>query len=214
MIHQGIKDTLSIHNNATWNESGEDYNISSATQFFGVIQYTDAQKQPKLYNTQDDESKAARHEMYLGFGYDDLDIKAFGKLANKMVATQNVQMKTELANMVDKIREYARAFYLTTCNTIINKQDKLMKLDLSDLQTLEDKMLTIHSANSNIREKFVFQIHKDYYNNIEIGTAKHTLQDNATAEEIQAYLNGKFTPIESDFDNAINTANEISRYLK
>ncbi|UPA09782.1 hypothetical protein bhYOR_001088 (plasmid) [Borrelia nietonii YOR] len=213
MIHQGIKDPFNTHNNATWNEGKQDYIISGATQFFGVIQYTDAKKQKKLYNTQDDESKTARREMYLGFSYFPPYIEAFGKLASKMVATQNVQMKTELANMVDKIREYARAFYLTTCNTIIKKQDKLMKLDLNDLKTLRTKLRAICSSHNNINSKFISSIYNDYHEDIKIGTAKHQLKTTATAEEIQKYLKDKFTPIESDFDNAINTANEIAGIL-
>ncbi|AHH04541.1 Putative membrane spanning protein, partial (plasmid) [Borrelia nietonii YOR] len=154
-ITPGIKQTINTHTNTTWNEGKQDYIISGANQFFGVIQYTDAKKQKKLYNTQDDESKTARREMYLGFDYIDLNIEAFGKLASKMVAAQNVQMKTELANMVDKIREYARAFYLTTCNTIINKQDKLMKLDLNDLKTLRTNLQAIRSSHNNINSKFI-----------------------------------------------------------
>ncbi|AHH04341.1 Putative membrane spanning protein, partial (plasmid) [Borrelia nietonii YOR] len=151
-IIPAIKQKINIHTNTTWNEGKQDYIISGATQFFGVIQYTDAQKQPKLYNTQDDESKAARREMYLGFDYIDLDIKAFGKLASKMVAAQNVQMKTELANMVKKIRQYARAFYLTAYNTLINKKDKLMELDLNDLQILEEKFVTINSSEKRFTQ--------------------------------------------------------------
>ncbi|UPA09780.1 hypothetical protein bhYOR_001086 (plasmid) [Borrelia nietonii YOR] len=213
LIHQGIKDPLNTHNNATWNEGKQDYIISGATQFFGAIQYTDAQKQPKLYNTQDDESKTARREMYLGFDYFPPYIEAFGKLANKMVATQNVQMKTELTKMVDKIRQYARAFYFTAFNTLIKKQDKLMKLDLNDIKTLRTKLQSIRSASGYIDSKFIFPIEKDYRHNIEVGTAKHQLKTTATAEEIQKYLKDKFTPIESDFDNAINTANEIAGIL-
>ncbi|AMR75860.1 virulence associated lipoprotein [Borrelia hermsii] len=212
-MHQVIKDKINSHNNATWDEVGEDYNISGANQLFDVIQYTDAQKQQKLYNTQDDESKVARREMYLGLDYKKDYIKAFGALANKMVAAQNVQMKTELANMVDKIRQYARAFYFTAFNPLINKKDKLMELDLSDIETLGIKFQAIRSAYSNIFSKFVYSIYSDYDENIEIGTAKHTLQDNATAEEIQAYLNGKFTSNESYFDKIIMEATDIADIL-
>ncbi len=151
--------------------------------------------------------------MYLGFDYKKDYIKAFGALANKMVAAKNAQMKTELENMVDKIREYGRAFYFTAFNTLINKKDKLMKLDLSDLQTLEIKFEAIRSAYSNIFSTFVYSIYSDYDENIEIGTAKHTLQDNATAEEIQAYLKDKFTSNEPYFDKIIMEATDIADIL-
>ncbi|AHH04342.1 Putative membrane spanning protein, partial (plasmid) [Borrelia nietonii YOR] len=212
-IIPAIKQTINTHTNTTWNEGGEDYIISGANQFFGAIQYTDAQKQPKLYNTQDDESKTARREMYLGFGYSPPHIEAFGKLANKMVATQNVQMKTDLENMVDKIRKYSKAYYLTTYNTLNDKQDKLMKLALSDLQILKERFSEIDSSNSDINSKFVYSIAKDCHEDIKIGTAKHQLKTTATAEEIQKYLKDKFDSAESDFDNAINTANEIAGIL-
>ncbi|AHH04138.1 Putative membrane spanning protein (plasmid) [Borrelia nietonii YOR] len=211
-IIPAIKQTINIHTNTTWNEGKQDYIISGATQFFGVIQYTDAKKQKKLYNTQDDESKTARREMYLGFGYFPPYIEAFGKLANKMAATKNVQMKTELANMVDKIRQYARAYYLTAYNTLNDKQDKLMKLDLNDIETLRTKLQAIHSANNGINS-IISSIQKDYHEDIKIGTAKHQLKTTATAEEIQKYLKDKFDSAESDFDKAINTANEIAGIL-
>ncbi|UCP02037.1 hypothetical protein K9R62_04460 (plasmid) [Borrelia hermsii] len=212
-ITPGIKTKINTHTNTTWNEGKQDYNISGANQFFGAIQYTDAQKQPKLYNTQDDESKTARREMYLGFGYSPPHIEAFGKLANKMVAAQNVQMKTDLENMVDKIRKYSKAYYLTTYNTLNDKQDKLMKLALSDLQILKERFSEIDSSNSDINSKFVYSIAKDCHEDIKIGTAKHQLKTTATAEEIQDYLKDKFDSAESDFDNAINTANEIAGIL-
>nr|AGO68807.1 hypothetical protein BHA022 [Borrelia hermsii] len=213
LMHQGIKKSISIHNDTTWSEVGESYNLQTSAQFFGVIQYTDAKKQKKLYNTQDDESKTARREMYLAFEYLLPYIEAFGALANKMAAAQNVQMKTELTNMVKKIRQYARAFYLTACNPLIKKQDKLMELDLSDLQTLKAKVGAINTEYKNINFLFINSIYNDYYNNIEIGTAKHTLQDNATAEEIQAYLNGKFTSVESEFNTVIKEAPDVAGIL-
>ncbi|UPA09767.1 hypothetical protein bhYOR_001072 (plasmid) [Borrelia nietonii YOR] len=215
LIIPSIKRNINTHNNATWNEGTQNYNISGATQFFGAIQYTDAKKQKKLYNTQDDESKTARREMYLGFGYDDLAIEAFGKLASKMAATKNVQMETELENMVDKIRQYARAYYLIAFNTLINKKDKLMELALSDLQILKARFDAIHTTKSTISYNFTNSISNDYNLNIEVGTAdpKHTLQDNATAEEIQDYLKDKFTPAESDFDTIINEATKITGIL-
>ncbi|UPA09777.1 hypothetical protein bhYOR_001083 (plasmid) [Borrelia nietonii YOR] len=212
-IHQVIKDKINLHNNAAWNEVGEDYNISGANQLFDVIEYDNAQSQKTKYNVNNDESKTARREMYLGFDYEKDYIKAFGALANKMAAAQNVQMKTELANMVKKIRQYASAFYFTAFNPLINKKDKLMELDLSDIETLGTKFQAIRSASGNIFSKFVYSIYSNYDENIEIGTAKHTLQDNATAEEIQAYLNGKFTPIESYFDTVIKEAPDIAGIL-
>ncbi len=42
-MHQVIKDNINTHNDATWDEVAEDYNISGANQLFDVIQYTDAQ---------------------------------------------------------------------------------------------------------------------------------------------------------------------------
>ncbi|AHH14513.1 virulence associated lipoprotein, partial [Borrelia hermsii] len=208
-----IKQKINLHNHIAWDEYAEDYNISGSNQLFDVIEYDNAQSQKTKYNVNDNRSKTIRREMYLGFGYNVLAIKAFGALANKMVATKNVQMKTELENMVKKIRQYARAFYSTAYNTLINKKDKLMELDLNDLQILIQKFPTINSSDQKIYSAFVKPITNDYYNNIEIGTAKHTLQDNATAEEIQAYLNGKFTSNESEFNTVIDTANEIAGIL-
>ncbi|WP_025434280.1 CRASP family complement regulator-acquiring lipoprotein [Borrelia nietonii] len=213
LINLGIKRNITTHNNATWNEDKQKYNIKASNQLFGVIQYTDAQKQPKLYNTQDDESKTARREMYLGLRNISRIIKAFGALANKMVAAQNVQMKTDLENMVDKIRQYGTAFYLTAYNTLTDKQDKLMELDLNDLQTLKAKFKTINSSDKKIYSEFAYSIYDDHDKNIEVGTAKHTLQDNATAEEIQDYLNGKFTSVESDFDAIIKEALDVAGIL-
>ncbi|UPA09776.1 hypothetical protein bhYOR_001082 (plasmid) [Borrelia nietonii YOR] len=215
LINLGIKRNINTHNDATWNEDEQRYNMKAPNQLFDVIQYTDAKKQKKLYNTQDDESKAARREMYLGLRNTSSIIKAFGGLANKMVATQNVQMKTELTKMVDKIRQYGTAFYLTAYNTLIKKQDKLMELNLSDLQTLKAKFVTINSSNKKIYSTFTSSIEKDYDKNIKIGTAdpKHKLKTTATAEEIQKYLNDKFTPNESEFDAIIKEAPDVAGIL-
>ncbi|AHH14751.1 CRASP family complement regulator-acquiring lipoprotein, partial [Borrelia hermsii] len=144
---------------------------------------------------------------------DNLAIEAFGKLASKMVAAQNVQIKTELENMIDKIREYGKAYHLTAYNTLINKQDKLMELDLSDLQTLKEKFKTINSTRDNIYSKFAYSIYINYHEDTEIGTAKHQLKTTATAEEIQAYLNGKFTSNESEFDKVIKEALDVAGIL-
>ncbi|UCP01887.1 virulence associated lipoprotein (plasmid) [Borrelia hermsii] len=213
LIIPSIKNNISTYNDATWDEVAQKYNIQASNQLFGVIQYTDAKKQPKLYNLQDDKSKTARREMYLGFGYIALDIQAFGALANKMIAAKNAQMKTDLENMVDKIREYGTAYYLTAFNTLIKKQDKLMKLDLSDLQTLKVKFDEVNSTDNKIYSAFANSIEEDYNKNIEIGTAKHTLQDNATAEEIQKYLKDKFTPVKPDFDKIIKEATDVAGIL-
>ncbi|AMR75856.1 virulence associated lipoprotein [Borrelia hermsii] len=215
LINQGIKDNINTHNDTTWNEAAGGYNIQASNQLFGVIQYTDAQKQQKLYNLQDNESKTARREMYLGFDYFPPYIEAFGKLANKMVSTQNVQMKTDLENMVDKIREYGTAYYLTAFNTLIKKQDKLMGLDLGDLQTLKEKFNEINLANTEISHEFTYLIYYNYDKNIEVGTAdpKHQLQTTATAEEIQDYLKDRFNSAESDFDAIIKEATDIANIL-
>ncbi|WP_025406990.1 CRASP family complement regulator-acquiring lipoprotein [Borrelia hermsii] len=210
-----IKDNIDTHNDTTWDEVAQKYNIQASDQLFGVTQYTDAQGNKKLYNLQDDKSKTARREMYLGLDYKKNYIKAFGALANKMIATKNVQMKTELANMVKKIRQYARAFYLTAFNTLINKKDKLLKLDLSDLQTLKAKFWGISSTYRDI-SFHLSSIYNDYDKDIEVGTAspkKNQLQTTATAEEIQKYLKDKFNPIESYFNTIIKEATEIAGIL-
>ncbi|AMR75855.1 virulence associated lipoprotein [Borrelia hermsii] len=213
LIVPSIKDNINIYNSITWNEAAEAYDISGANQLFDVIEYDNAQSQKTKYNGNDDESKTTRREMYLGFGYIALDIQAFGALANKMIAAKNAQMKTDLENMVDKIREYGTAYYLTAFNTLIKKQDKLMKLDLSDLQTLKVKFDEVNSTDNKIYSAFANSIEEDYNKNIEIGTAKHTLQDNATAEEIQKYLKDKFTPVKPDFDKIIKEATDVAGIL-
>ncbi|AMR75857.1 CRASP family complement regulator-acquiring lipoprotein [Borrelia hermsii] len=200
-----IKDNIDTHNDTTWDEDAQGYNIKASNQLFGVIQHTDAQGNKKLYNAQDDGSKTARREMYLGFDYKKNYIKAFGALANKMIAAKNAQMKTDLENMVDKIREYARAYYLTAFNTLIKKKDKLLKLDLSDLQTLKAKFWGMSSTYRDI-SFHLSSIYNDYDKDIKVGTAKHQLQTTATAEEIQKYLKDKFKPIEAYFNTIINTA--------
>ncbi|WP_025406988.1 virulence associated lipoprotein [Borrelia hermsii] len=216
LIIPSIKNNINTYNDATWDEVAQQYNIQASNQLFGVIQYTDAQKQPKLYNLQDDKSKTARREMYLGFGYIALDIQAFGALANKMIAAKNAQMKTDLENMVDKIREYGTAYYLTAFNTLIKKQDKLMKLDLSDLQTLKVKFDEVNSTDNKIYSAFANSIEEDYNKDIEIGTAspkKNQLKTTATAEEIQKYLKDKFTPVKPDFDKVIKEATDVAGIL-
>ncbi|UCP01885.1 virulence associated lipoprotein (plasmid) [Borrelia hermsii] len=213
LIVPSIKDNINIYNSITWNEAAETYDISGANQLFDVIEYDNAQSQKTKYNGNDDESKTTRREMYLGFGYNKNYIKAFGALANKIAATKNVQMKTELENMVKKIREYGTAYHLTAFNTLINKKDKLLKLDLSDLQILKARFDAIHPTEITILFTFKDTIYSDYELNIEVGTAKHTLQDNATAEEIQKYLKDKFTSVEPDFAKVIEEAPKIAGIL-
>ncbi|AMR75853.1 CRASP family complement regulator-acquiring lipoprotein [Borrelia hermsii] len=213
LIVPSIKDNINIYNSITWNEAAEAYDISGANQLFDVIEYDNAQSQKTKYNGNDDESKTTRREMYLGFGYNKNYIKAFGALANKIAATKNVQMKTELENMVKKIREYGTAYHLTAFNTLINKKDKLLKLDLSDLQILKARFDAIHPTEITILFTFKDTIYSDYELNIEVGTAKHTLQDNATAEEIQKYLKDKFTSVEPDFAKVIEEAPKIAGIL-
>ncbi|AMR75854.1 CRASP family complement regulator-acquiring lipoprotein [Borrelia hermsii] len=214
IIIPAIKTNIDIYNSTTWDETAEAYDISGANQLFDVIEYDNAQSQKTKYNGNDDESKTTRREMYLSLHYISSIIKAFGALANKMVAAKNAQMKTELENMVDKLRKQGKAFYFTAYNTLITKQDKLLKLDLSDLQTLKVKFDAINSANKKIYPAFVKPITNDYYKNIEIGTAKHTLQDNATAGEIQTYLKDKFNSAEPHFNTIINEATDIANILK
>nr|AGO68805.1 hypothetical protein BHA020 [Borrelia hermsii] len=215
LIVPSIKDNINIYNSITWNEAAEAYDISGANQLFDVIEYDNAQSQKTKYNGNDDESKTTRREMYLGFGYIALDIQAFGALANKMIAAKNAQMKTDLENMVDKIREYGTAYYLTAFNTLIKKQDKLMGLDLGDLQTLKEKFNEINLANTEISHEFTYLIYYNYDKNIEVGTAdpKHQLQTTATAEEIQDYLKDRFNSAESDFDAIIKEATDIANIL-
>ncbi|WP_025406989.1 virulence associated lipoprotein [Borrelia hermsii] len=216
IIVLGIKSNIDIHDSTTWDEDKQGYALKASYQLFGVIQYTNAQKQQKLYNLQDDESKTARREMYLGLDYNSKFIKPFGALANKMIAAKNVQMKTDLENMVDKIRKYAKAYYLTAYNTLIKKQDKLMELGLSALQTLKAKFDEINLADTKIFYGFTDSIYNDYKNDIEIGTAfpkKNQLQSTATPEEIQNYLNGKFTSVTSDLNKGIDTATDIADIL-
>ncbi|AHH13055.1 Putative membrane spanning protein (plasmid) [Borrelia hermsii YBT] len=216
LIVPSIKDNINIYNSTTWNEVTQAYDISSANQLFDVIEYDNAQSQKTKYNGNDDESKTTRREMYLAFDYKKNYIKAFGALANKMAATKNVQMKTELENMVKKIREYGTAYHLTAFNTLINKKDKLLKLDLSDLQILKARFDAIHPTERTIFFKFKDTIYSDYELNIEVGTAspkKNQLQTTATAEEIQKYLKDKFTSVEPDFDKVIEEAPKIAGIL-
>ncbi|UPA09766.1 hypothetical protein bhYOR_001071 (plasmid) [Borrelia nietonii YOR] len=191
---QQVETELNTHNDTAWDEAGEAYDISGANQLFDTIEYDNAQGQKTKYNVNNDESKAARREMYLAFAYEKDYIKTFGALANKMTAqAAPPEMKGILEKIVDKMRKYAKDSYLTAFNTLTSKKDKLMELTLSDLKILKTKFHILLASKTNLKSA-ADVIKEDYDNDIEIGTVspnKNKIKTTATAEEIKQYLEDK-----------------------
>ncbi|BDU63322.1 hypothetical protein BOFE_08620 (plasmid) [Candidatus Borrelia fainii] len=208
-----VTQVLTTQNDNNWDENAQGYNLFDPNQLFAVTQHTpQGQAVAKLYNANDEDSKAARREIYLAFEYNKDYIEAFGALANKMAAnaTATPAMKTTLEDILNSMREYANAYYLTAFYTLNNKKDEIEKLSLDTLKTLHNKVNEIQKAKTNIVNA-VNKIKEDYDTDKAIGkaTPQNKLKTTATATEIRDYLESKKGAFEPDFNIIKNTSNEI-----
>ncbi|AHH11171.1 hypothetical protein bcCo53_001125 (plasmid) [Borrelia coriaceae] len=223
-----ITKIMEIHNDAT---KAEMPSLLEANGLFGVTKYKNKAGADTLYNANDDESKKNRKEVYLALEYSERLINDFAVLANRMAAVNDNSINTALTTIVNKMSEYARAYYKSTVLERIRKlneedANKLSELSLDDLKKLKTNLDTIETSHRNLQHA-VMAIKQDYDDDIEVGTvpaggaggaggaaARHRLKTNATATETADYFVGKKDQFENDLNNLIKAVNEVNKLLK
>ncbi|UPA18939.1 virulence associated lipoprotein [Borrelia puertoricensis] len=216
---QIVTPILRAHNDNTWDEDAQGYNLSGPDQLFDVIEHNNYQGQAaKRYNTNDDDSKVVRREVYLAFEYNKEYINAFATLFNKIAKEMRKTfyvryVKNTLENIMKDIREYAQAYYLQAFDMINKKKDELEKLSLDNLNILHNE---IQEAKTNI-VNVVHKIKEDYDKDIEVGNniPRNKLRTTANSVEIQMYLESKSKQgeFEKNLNTIKNTASKIMKIL-
>ncbi|WP_434757060.1 virulence associated lipoprotein (plasmid) [Borrelia puertoricensis] len=217
---QTITPILRVHNDNTWDEDAQGYNLSGQGQIFSAIDHHITLPTGRVVSKGYvfDESKAARREVYLAFEYNKDYLNAFATIANKLVkyARGDYPTNEHVRKLVLSIREYAKAYYLQAFDTINNKKDELEKLSLENLNTLHNKINAIQEAKTNI-VNIAHKIKEDYDAKIKVGsgTLQSEVQTYAHSLAIYDYIASKIK--EGEFEKNLNTikqeANEIINIL-
>ncbi|WP_038366962.1 virulence associated lipoprotein [Borrelia duttonii] len=216
LIPNKVLSILAVHHNATWDEDAAGYNLKGADELFNKISYTSASGTSALYdgttaNSDADVSKAARREVYLACEYKSDFIKAFASVINRVVSVAaNV---SALGDLVLKIREYAKAYYIDVYDTLEKKLGNLESLSGTDIKILKTRLGELEAAQKALRDNVIQPIVDSYNKNESIvaGSADHHLKNAATTvAEIVAYGNTKLT----SFDTQRNRIIDISKKIK
>ncbi|UPA18940.1 virulence associated lipoprotein (plasmid) [Borrelia puertoricensis] len=212
-----VTQILKVHNDNNWDETAQGYNLSGKDQLFDVIYHEFAANKFAEYNKNDDESRAARREVYLAFEYNKDYINAFGTLVNRLAESvrdgspYSYYISHGLEGIVNGIREYAKAYYLQAFNKINNKKDELKKLSLNKLKILLNKINTIKDAKTNIVNA-AHKIKEDYDKDIPTGRIGR-LRTYTFDRNLQRYLNRKLDKVAKDLKIIKKTANTIMNIL-
>ncbi|UPA18938.1 virulence associated lipoprotein [Borrelia puertoricensis] len=219
---QTVTPILRAHNDNTWDEDAQGYNLSGKNQIFYAIDHVvtipNGSVIVKGYDDNDADSKTARREVYLALEYNKEYLNAFATITNKVArhAKADPTLREKVSKPVLSMREYAKAYYLQAFDTINNKKDELEKLSLENLNTLHNKINAIKEAKTNIIN-IAHKIKEDYDAKIKVGsgTLQSEVKNYAQASAIYDYIANKLK--EGEFEKNLNTikqeANEIINIL-
>ncbi|WP_041177809.1 virulence associated lipoprotein [Borrelia duttonii] len=219
LIPHSVLRILGVHHNATWDEDTAGYNLKGADELFNKISYTSASGTSVLYdgttpNSDADVSKAARREVYLACEYKSDFIKAFASVINRLALVPAATGRLE--DLILKIREYAKAYYIDVYDTLQKKLGKLDTLSLADVESLRTRLIELEEAKKELRDEAIQPIIRAYINDESIveGSADHHLKNVATTvDEILEYGNKKLTGFETRRNKIISISEQIKGIL-
>ncbi|WP_235047996.1 virulence associated lipoprotein [Borrelia hispanica] len=217
---------LGYHNDANWN--GE---VANAADFAGVLAVfanvphrVDGQTE-FLYNgtkiggtaagDASAEGKAVRKEIYLALHYESSFIIDFGIVFNKFINSPALVTKhaKELKEFFEKIRNYARAYYIDAYGTLRSKLGKLNSLSLDEARSLSAKLGQLESARVKLISGVIAQVKSDLNNSSPRAGGVHLKGSATTADQIKTYWESKSATFDADCAEIIRISGEIKGVL-
>ncbi|WP_025401374.1 virulence associated lipoprotein [Borrelia crocidurae] len=219
LIPHSVLRILGVHNNATWDEDTAGYGLKGANELFNKISYQSASGTPVLYdgttpNSDADVSKAARREVYLACEYNSNFIKAFASVINRVASLPEATAKLE--ELVLKIRDYAKAYYIDVYYTLNKNLGNLGTLSLADVESLRTRLIELEETKKELIDGEIQPIIKAYINDESIvtGVADHHLKNAATTvNEIVKYGEDKLPGVNARLNKIISISEQIKGIL-
>ncbi|WP_024653780.1 CRASP family complement regulator-acquiring lipoprotein [Borrelia persica] len=213
-----IEQALKKHEDANWNEDGQEYNLKGQNQIFDIATYIKNGNQETQYNAADKTSKERRRKVYLAFEYNTEYLKAFEAFTNRMQAAGNIalyddKVKESYSGTLAQITEYAQTCYIDIFQSLKNKRDKIKDLSPTDLINLQTNLNEVTQAMANIQD-IVTVIKNDYNNDIKIGVNKDkAIKSQANFMELADYLYCNRISLEDNFSKIKKTAPTVIHIL-
>ncbi|AOW96348.1 virulence associated lipoprotein [Borrelia miyamotoi] len=213
-----VEPILTINDDPNWNESAQNYNISTHNQLFSYIEDT----QNMTYNF----SEKARREVYLALEYKKEYIESLGKIFDKIVRPFNLaidnQRKALIENALKEIRTYGKNYYIEIFTPLSAKKDNLDSLSTDKLAILKTKLDAIMQIKENISQT-VKELHTDYNTDKEVvipskkygeqGVNKK-LKSVADSDDLFEYIKAKTKNLKSQVKAINNSVSDIQNILK
>ncbi|WP_235047997.1 virulence associated lipoprotein [Borrelia hispanica] len=158
--------------------------------------------------------QAAREEVLLAFGYSSGFARAFGELAKKLVETSALltKNKDKLKDLLIKIRDCAKAYYLDAYDTLENKLGILELLSAAEVKSLHDNLDLLKTEREKLVSNVVEPL-KDKYPIIGeclADPASSSISNTLTADEIETY----WDTLSAEFDSICAEIIRISGEIK
>ncbi|ETZ17892.1 putative membrane spanning protein [Borrelia duttonii CR2A] len=221
-----VKAVLEKHNDPNW----DDENKYSHRVFYfdyihdvfsGVPHRVDDDGTEFLYNdaTAGDrakESKAARREVYLAFDYFYNFIWVFGGFARKLIGTSELvtKNKAKLKDLLKKMRDCAKAYYIDAHDTLQKKLGSLESLSGSDVKSLYDNLDKLETARLTLIADVVLPLRNKYSITGEYLANKNSIiPANITADDIETYWNTLSSKFNDDCNEIVRLGGEIKGIL-